>query len=85
MKANYRTVTIFALALVIFGLQTIYAQGVTTASFSGRITDQDGAGLVGANVIATHVPSGTQYVGRHAMTAGTIFSTYVWADRIQSP
>mgnify|MGYP002178572319 FL=1 len=63
MKANYRTVTVFALALVIFGLQTIYAQGVTTASFSGRITDQDGAGLVGANVIATHVPSGTQYGG----------------------
>ena len=63
MKANYRTVTVFALALVIFGLQTIYAQGVTTASFSGRITNQDGAGLVGANVIATHVPSGTQYGG----------------------
>ena len=63
MKANYRTVTVFALALVIFGLQTLYAQGVTTASFSGRITDQDGAGLVGANVIATHVPSGTQYGG----------------------
>ncbi len=43
------------------GLQLLSAQGVTTASLSGKINDQSGAGLPGANVVATHVPSGTTY------------------------
>lgn len=37
------------------------AQGVTTAGVNGIVTDQDGAGLVDATVVAVHVASGTQY------------------------
>jgi hypothetical protein len=39
----------------------LHAQGVTTAGINGIVTDQDGAGLVEAAVVALHVPSGTQY------------------------
>ena len=34
---------------------------VTTASLKGFVTDQNGAGLIGATVIAKHEPSGTLY------------------------
>ena len=37
------------------------AQGVTTGSLAGIVTDSTGAPLSGANVVAVHVPSGTQY------------------------
>jgi hypothetical protein len=38
----------------------LHAQ-VTTASMSGLISDEKGEGLVGATVVAKHVPSGSQY------------------------
>lgn len=46
------------LLAAVFGLR---AQGITTATISGKITDSKGEALPGANVIAIHVPSGTQY------------------------
>jgi len=41
--------------------ETIIAQGVTTASLNGVVKDADGNPLPGANVIAEHIPSGSQY------------------------
>jgi len=37
------------------------AQGSTTAAINGRITDAMGEPLIGANVQAVHLPSGSQY------------------------
>ncbi|MFC6997433.1 TonB-dependent receptor [Rufibacter roseus] len=38
-----------------------WGQGSTTASMSGVVTDDTGAGLVGATVVAVHTPTNTQY------------------------
>jgi len=39
----------------------LYAQGVTTAAMNGYVQDTDGNPLPGANIIAEHTPSGSQY------------------------
>lgn len=51
------------LLIVVFLLLTAgsFAQGVTTAAINGRVLDNNGEPLPGANVIALHEPSGTQY------------------------
>ena len=40
---------------------SLFAQGVTTASIQGTITDQNGEPLISASIIAVHEPTGTQY------------------------
>lgn len=48
------------LFLLISGLG-VYAQGVTTSSINGKITDNAGEPLFGANIVAVHGPTGTKY------------------------
>ena len=38
-----------------------FGQGVTTSSINGKIVSETGEGLIGANILAEHTPSGTVY------------------------
>ena len=59
------TLSIILMAASITG----YSQGVTTAAIRGVVTGDDGLGLPGATVIATHLPSGTVYGASTASAA----------------
>jgi len=48
-------------ALVMVVSSGVFAQGVTTASVSGIVTDSKGEPIPGANVVATDMPTGTTY------------------------
>ncbi|HEY7751841.1 MAG TPA: carboxypeptidase-like regulatory domain-containing protein, partial [Ignavibacteriaceae bacterium] len=48
-------------ALFLLVQSNSYAQGVTTGTITGAVTDVDGNSLPSANVLAVHEPSGTQY------------------------
>jgi len=50
-----------AIAFFLACSATVLAQGVTTASINGIIRDKKGGVLPGANVIAVHQPTGSQY------------------------
>jgi hypothetical protein len=51
------------LTIMFLALSTglVMSQGVTTAGMSGKVTEANGQPLPGANVVATHLPSGTRY------------------------
>jgi hypothetical protein len=55
-----KKIILLALLLVLLPLFVV-AQGVTTSSITGKVVDQLGEPLIGATVIATHVPTGTTY------------------------
>lgn len=47
-------------AIAFLGTKNVYAQGVTTASVNGIVTDSKG-GIPGATITITHLPTGTVY------------------------
>ncbi len=49
------------LAFLMGGLITAFGQGLTTSAINGQVTDDTNEPLVGANIVAVHVPSGTKY------------------------
>src|SRR6185295_14445570 len=57
MKRNLLVTLVCFLA----GVSSVLAQGVTTASINGIIKDKKGEVLPGANIIAVHQPTGSQY------------------------
>lgn len=62
---------IMVAALVVFGASnSLMAQGLTTASVSGKVLDEGGQGLPGVNIVAIHEPSGTKY-GASSTSNGT--------------
>lgn len=52
---------ICTIGLMVIVSQFAIGQGVTTSAITGIVVDNAGNPLVGANVIATHVPSGSTY------------------------
>lgn len=61
MKTKHLLIVLTISFLCVIFLQQAYPQGVTTAAMSGIVLDKGNNPLPGANVIAVHVPSGTQY------------------------
>ena len=63
MINRYTLLSFFMLLLFSFTLMqgNIYAQGVTTAAMNGMVVDSKGDPLPGANILAVHIPSGTEY------------------------
>ncbi len=56
-------------ALLLSAFTGLWAQGVTTASISGVVIDTKGEPLPGANIVAVHLPSGTEY-GASTLASG---------------
>jgi hypothetical protein len=52
---------ILAHLLLLFIASGLFAQGVTTAALNGSVVDNTGQPLIGANVVAVHVPSGSVF------------------------
>lgn len=49
------------LAFAFLSCIEVFAQGNTNSSINGQVTDNQGLGLAGTNVVAIHVPTGTKY------------------------
>jgi len=51
----------FLAVLMIFGWQSVFAQGTTTSGLNGRVFDNTGETLPGATVVVVDLPTGTQF------------------------
>ncbi len=56
-----KKITFLFIVMLLATISMGYAQGVTSSSINGKITDNAGEPLPGANVVAIHTPSGTKY------------------------
>lgn len=63
MNLNKTTLRMMGFLLLFLSPFTdnLFAQGVTTSSLSGIVSDNQKQSLIGATVVVTHVPSGTEY------------------------
>ena len=59
-KVQLISFTLFLILIASF-VSEVHSQVVTSSSMSGIVTDTKGDALPGANIIAVHEPSGTQY------------------------
>ncbi|WKN46234.1 TonB-dependent receptor [Tunicatimonas pelagia] len=65
-----RTILLSLICILGLGLQLAWAQGSTTASMNGEVTDENGGPIPGASVQVVHEPTGTEYINA---TNGTGF------------
>jgi len=56
-----KKITLLLIVVLIAMVGETFAQGVTTSSINGKITDNTGGALPGATIIAIHGPTGTKY------------------------
>lgn len=56
-----KKITILSLIALFLVTASSLAQGVTTSAISGRVLDNTDGPLPGANIVATHVPTGSVY------------------------
>ncbi|MEM1322734.1 MAG: TonB-dependent receptor [Bacteroidota bacterium] len=63
MKQPYLYKLLCCLAATLLIQASVLAQGVTTSAINGRVIDDQGEDLIGANVVATHTPTGSVYGG----------------------
>ncbi len=58
-NCSHRIIGVSAFLLLLVG--SVWSQGVSTSEIRGTVYDDEGMELIGATVVATHVPSGTTY------------------------
>ncbi|MBN2349402.1 MAG: TonB-dependent receptor [Bacteroidales bacterium] len=56
-------IQILMLSIVILIPVHLCGQGTTTSGINGRVIDENGEELPGANIVAVHLPSGSQFAG----------------------
>lgn len=59
-KSNY-FMLLCSMIVMFFAASSVFSQGSTTSGMNGHITDQNGNPLPGANIIAVHLPTGSQF------------------------